>query len=296
MKKQKQSSQEFFPRSKGAAKADGLIFNKAPVNKNEAYKETKAKVMDEQEGQEMRRRNPKADKGSFMTKLYRDDDEFNELKIQGVIDEDDQEVQAARADAAGMVKRKTKTIEKTAYSQKIDAAKTRIPKLALRKGAMAMFAVCEVGDDHLIVNHTRNTKGYVSLVGSKMKSSQFSVGQILIASINAEIGGANTGEIYNFASGKAGLNRKIQLSLDSVQLNKNLSATSVSKSMVFQAVIESKEAKGYILNLGFRDNCKGFLKFGEKDFKKGDIVTVSVKKIDQASKVMKCELITSENS
>ena len=75
-----------------------------------------------------------------------------------------------------MVKRKTKTIEKTAYSQKIDKAKSRIGKLALRKGALAMFAVCEVGDDHLIVNHTRNTKGYVSLAGSKLKSSQFKVG------------------------------------------------------------------------------------------------------------------------
>lgn len=33
--------------------------------------------------------------------------------------------------------------------------------------------------------------------------------------------------------------------------------------MVFQAIIESKEAKGYILNLGFRDNTKGFMKFTE---------------------------------
>ena len=54
-----------------------------------------------------------------------------------------------------------------------------------------------------------------------------------MASINAEIGGANTGEIYNFASGKAGLNRKLQLSLDCVQINKQLSASTVSKSMVF---------------------------------------------------------------
>jgi len=55
----------------------------------------------------------------------------------------------------------------------------------------------------------------------------------LIASINAEIGGANTGEVYSFASGKAGLNRKIQLSLDCVQINKQLSAATVSKSMTF---------------------------------------------------------------
>ena len=66
--------------------------------------------------------------------------------------------------------------------------------------------------------------------------------------------------------------------------------------MVFQAMIESKEAKGYILNLGFRDNSKGFLKFTEQNYKKGDMVTVCVKKVDEASKVVKCELISESNS
>jgi hypothetical protein len=87
-----------------------LIFNKAPVNKNEAYKETKAKVIAEEEDFDQKRRNPKADKGSFMTKLYRDDDEYNELKVQGLIDEDDEEVMEARAD--GMIKRKVKILDK----------------------------------------------------------------------------------------------------------------------------------------------------------------------------------------
>jgi hypothetical protein len=50
--------------------------------------------------------------------------------------------------------------------------------------------------------------------------------------------------------------------------------------MIFQAIIESKEAKGYILDLGFRDNTKGFLKFSEDNFKKGDIITVIVKSVD----------------
>jgi hypothetical protein len=30
-----------------------------------------------------------------------------------------------------------------------------------------------------------------------------------MAAVNAEIGGAQSGDIYNFSSGKAGLNRKI---------------------------------------------------------------------------------------
>lgn len=33
---------------------------------------------------------------SFMTKLYQDDDEFDELKVHGLIDEDDEEVNEAR--------------------------------------------------------------------------------------------------------------------------------------------------------------------------------------------------------
>lgn len=65
--------------------------------------------------------------------------------------------------------------------------------------------------------------------------------------------------------------------------------------MTFQAIIESKEAKGFILNLGFRDNCKGFLKFSDENMKKGDLIYVSVKSVDQASKVLKCELISDSN-
>ena len=103
-----------------------------------------------------------------MHKLYRDDDQFNELKVHGGLDEDDEELLEARADDGGMVKRKTKTIdkmnsrkEKTSYSQKIDKAGSRVSKLSLRKGALALFAICEIGEDHLIVNHTRNSKGYI---------------------------------------------------------------------------------------------------------------------------------------
>jgi hypothetical protein len=108
-----------------------------------------------------------------MANLYRDDDEFNELKVMGIVDEDDDEVKQARGE--GLLKRKSKTIDKkqikTAYSQKIDEAKSRIPKLLIRKGGLAMFAVCEIGDDYLIVNHTRNTKGYIPLAGSKLNRS-----------------------------------------------------------------------------------------------------------------------------
>jgi hypothetical protein len=159
-----------------------------------------------------------------------------------------------------MAKRKTKTLEKKSF--KSDSIKTKIGKLQLGKGASAIFAICEIGKDYLIVNHTRNTKGYIAV----SDSNQFRLGQLLVATVSSEIGGADTGKIYNFSSGKAGLNRKVQLNLD--RSYKQLSEDSLSKGMMLQCQVESKEAKGYILNLGFKDNCKGFLKTSD-ELKKG---------------------------
>lgn len=62
--------------------------------------------------------------------------------------------------------------------------------------------------------------------------------------------------------------------------------------MLLQAVVESKEAKGYILNLGFKDHTKGFLKFSEGskgNLKTNQPIQIQVKSVIEASKVVKCE-------
>jgi len=68
--------------------------------------------------------------------------------------------------------------------------------------------------------------------------------------------------------------------------------------MVLTATVESKEAKGFILNLGFRDHTKGFMKFSteanERLLKAGSI-TVLVKNVITASKIVKCELLSEQN-
>ena len=115
--------------------------------------------------------------------------------MHGVIDEDDEEVNEARNSTAlaGMAKRKSKALDKMdSKSKKIIGfgETTKIGKLALRKDSLGMFAVCEIGKDYLIVNHTRNTKGYVNLVGSGFKAESFKIGQLIIAMVSAEIGGA----------------------------------------------------------------------------------------------------------
>jgi hypothetical protein len=43
--------------------------------------------------------------------------------------------------------------------------------------------------------------------------------------------------------------------------------------MVLQAVVHSKEAKGYILDLGLKDGAAGFLKFSKNfDVETGDLI------------------------
>ena len=110
-----------------------MIFNKAPINKQAAYQETRNKVLHDQEHDDNMRsakQNPKGGaSGSFLSKLYKDDDEYDELKVLGLVDEEDQEVQEARdaagsLNAAGMAKHKTKALDKA----KGKSSKTSIPQ------------------------------------------------------------------------------------------------------------------------------------------------------------------------
>ena len=57
--------------------------------------------------------------------------------------------------------------------------------------------------------------------------------------------------------------------------------------MLLQAVVESKETKGYVLDLGFKDGAKGFLKSTNVDQLPGSLIFVVVKAA--TSKVIKCE-------
>ena len=196
-----QGTQEFFPRSKaGVEKHGGFMFNKAPVNKNEARQEAKTKVLNDQEV-ERRARTSKGSGGKasgFLSKLYQDDDELDNLRVLGAVDEDDEDVREARNSMNQAVanKRMAKAASKSSAPAAKSAWSTKIGRLHLRKGALGMFAVCEVAPDHLIVNHTRNTKGYISLKDTAMsgKADQFfRAGHFVIASIISEIGTSQSG-------------------------------------------------------------------------------------------------------
>ena len=178
--------------------------------------------------------------GGFLKKLYEDDDELDELRFMGGLDEDDEEVKDAvntKADeGAKMLKRKAKALEKMAgvkktITQKSEIQGARVGKLSLKKGSLALFSVCEVASDHLIVNHTRNTKGYVSLRGTTYNekgTKHFKIGQLIAACVTAEVGTMAT---TNSKDGKStsidlkqGKRRKLQLSIEPELLGKGLSA------------------------------------------------------------------------
>lgn len=123
--------------------------------------------------------------------------------------------------------------------------------MSLNKGTIGLFAICEVTKDRLIVNHTRNTKGYVSLKSDEHK--HFTVGQFIVASVLEESGARM------LKSGK--VNRKVQLTMDSKIVNKALTSETTTKGMLLQATVKSLESKGYVLGLGFKDKSTGFMKF-----------------------------------
>lgn len=64
--------------------------------------------------------------------------------------------------------------------------------------------------------------------------------------------------------------------------------------MVMQGLVESKESKGFIINLGLKDKAKGFAKFSktsaDDDVKVGSLVQVIVQ--GKTSKVIRCQFLT----
>ena len=147
-----------------------------------------------------------------------------------------------------------------------------------------MFSVSEVHDNkYAIVNHTRNMKGFIDL---KENAYQLTVGQLVVAQVKAIGTGTHN------ADTSRNLNRKLQLTLDPRQIYKGLGSEKVTSGMLLQAVIESKEQKGYILNIGFKDGAKGFLKSDGTEFKTGSLVAVIVR--STTSKLIKCELLSEQ--
>ena len=154
----------------------------------------------------------------------------------------------------------------------------------LEKGSVALFAVSEVyAGQYAIVNHTRNIKGYISL---KERPVELVKGQLIVASVLAQ----GTTAYQTETSGNR--NRKLQLTLEPKYLNRGLTSETVTTAMVLQGFVESKESKGYIVDLGLKDKAKAFVKLAkdaEEQLVIGALVQVVVQ--GKTSKVIKCSLL-----
>lgn len=143
--------------------------------------------------------------------------------------------------------------------------RVRVPPLKFNKGSLGMFSICEINEKYLIVNHTRNMKGYVPL--GNISSTQFSIGQLVIASV------VSAGTSTQTSSGVS--NKKLQLLIEPKEVNKNLSKDSIYAGMVLPAFVKSQEGKGYILELGLKDKSMGFYK-SKQSLNLGEMIYVSV--------------------
>ena len=63
--------------------------------------------------------------------------------------------------------------------------------------------------------------------------------------------------------------KKLQLSLEPDTIYRSMTAAKVTPGMLLQATVGSREEKGYMLTLGFKDEAKGFLPSSEHDLTNG---------------------------
>ena len=125
-------------------------------------------------------------------------------------------------------------------------------------------------------------KGYISL---KEKDWDLRIGQLVVAYVKS----VGTGSYLTESSGHQ--NRKLQLSLDPKLTNRALTVDTVTSNMLLQGTVESIEAKGYMLDLGLKDEAKAFVKFdkrsvGESKLAEGTLIRAIVQ--GKTSKLVKC--------
>jgi len=230
---------------------------------------------------------------TFVQKLYRDEDELNDLKVLAGNENFDSDVEDKDEGVRASRKRESKLETKQEFGAKSSKvmSTTKVGKLKLEKGSVGMFAVNEVYPGHYaIVNHTRNVKGYINL---KEKDWNLSPGQLVIGSVLAQ------GKASYMTETSGNQNRKLQLSLEAKLVNRGLTAETITTSMVLQGVVESKETKGYMVDLGLKDKAKAFVKFDKaasvaEEKQVGDLVHVIVQR--KTSKVIRCAFLSLDST
>ena len=148
----------------------------------------------------------------------------------------------------------------------------KIPSFKPSKGSLILMWVNKViGDKWLILNHTRNRKGFMPATNGKIfgkKVGDFVYGVVVGTSIRE--------------SDNTQLKRSYKLEItDNLNIyNTFLSADKLQKGMQLQGIVESREDKGYMINLRLKDESKAFLNYSDykgKELNEGDEISVILK-------------------
>lgn len=247
---------------------------------------------DQAEGKPTKRTNNGGKRSGFMAKLYDDEAMEDEMRVFDMENGADQikEIEDASDDDGKINKRDKKVISKKggAKGKSREVAANKISKLNFSLTSLGLFAICEISKGYAIVNYTRNTKGYISLKGHEELAEKLKVGSLIVASVLS----SGTSKYNTETSGHK--NRKLQLAINPDLVNKSLTAENLQANMLLQGIIESKEAKGFLIDFGLKDKTKGFLPFTKESekFSIGQITHVLIKSVMAGSKVAKCELIS----
>lgn len=152
------------------------------------------------------------------------------------------------------------------------------------KGSLVMMAVSQVHrNKYVICNHTLTKKGFMATENGIITGKQvgdYMYGVVIDTKVR------NSDKSYNQNS------KKLQLTDNLNIFNTFLSAQKLQKGMQLQGLVESKEDKGYMINLCLKDGTKAFLNYKNykgRELKEGEEVSVILKgTINKSQKIIKC--------
>ena len=217
---------------------------------------------DQADGKPFKRTNNGVKRQGFMAKLYDEeafDDEMRVFGMEDAADEEQRVIQEGASDQETTTKKRVSKDQSKKSNKSKEVAASKISKLNFNVSSLGLFAICEITKSYLIVNYTRNTKGFIKVQpGQEELAEKLRVGDFVVAQVLSK--GTST---YNTET-SGNRNKKLQLSVIPELINKSLTADNLQTNMLLQGIVESKEAKGFLVNFGLKDKTKGFLPFNKE--------------------------------
>lgn len=149
----------------------------------------------------------------------------------------------------------------------------KVPSYKPVKGSLILLSVCQkYQDKYVVCNHTRNKKAYMSATNGQIDNKQ--VGDFLYGVV---VGTKSHQSDRSFIS----RNHRLQVTENLNIFNIFLTASKLAQNMQLQGVVESREDKGYVIDLHTKDKVKAFLSFKSykgPELEDGQQISVILKK------------------